>query len=386
VGCGGGVTSTAAADAGSTTNNSGSGTVGSAPGSSSGGCAALAACCATLAGGSQSLCDSVAESGNSTNCAAELSQLQAEDDCTGATVIASQVQVPPNRLVSDGSMLFWTTTGAPGLLAMPIGGGAITILLAGSVGDYLAVDDVNVYVMEANDTAAGNDAGPPGLPLWNLTRIPKTGGRSTIVNESGAYVMAAATLGPTAYWLESEVPVGSGWNLPLAVRSGGLRSGPTSLVAQWMRSGNPPGEISVTSSTVFLMEAGDSQGQQQFFSLSTGPAGGFTSITGPTACDFLAGDTAAVYCSQTTGSNFRIASDGTATALGTAASSSYIVFDDTNAYWANMTTVGTIVKAPKAGGGSATVIARDTNPTAIAIDANSVYWSDQDGYIKSIPK
>lgn len=37
-------------------------------------------------------------------------------------------------------------------------------------------------------------------------------------------------------------------------------------------------------------------------------------------------------------------------------------------------------------GGSATVIAHDTSPTAIAVDANSVYWSDQAGYIKSVPK
>jgi hypothetical protein len=56
--------------------------------------------------------------------------------------------------------------------------------------------------------------------------------------------------------------------------------------------------------------------------------------------------------------------------------------DDTYVYWADMTTVGTIMKAPKAGGGTATVLARDTNPTAIAVDANSVYWGDQGGYIK----
>ena len=82
----------------------------------------------------------------------------------------------------------------------------------------------------------------------------------------------------------------------------------------------------------------------------------------------------------------RLASDGTATALGPAVSSSYIVFDDTYVYWADMTSVGTIMKAPKAGGGTATVLASDTSPTAIAVDANSVYWSDAAGYIMSIPK
>jgi len=48
--------------------------------------------------------------------------------------------------------------------------------------------------------------------------------------------------------------------------------------------------------------------------------------------------------------------------------------------------LGSIMKAPKEGGGTATVIAQDTSPTAIAVDANSVYWSDQAGYIKSVAK
>jgi hypothetical protein len=86
------------------------------------------------------------------------------------------------------------------------------------------------------------------------------------------------------------------------------------------------------------------------------------------------------------GSNLRIADDGSATGLGPAVSSSYIVYDATYACWADETMVGTIMKAPKAGGGTATVMARDTSPTAIAVDATSLYWSDVGGYIKSIPK
>ncbi len=78
-----------------------------------------------------------------------------------------------------------------------------------------------------------------------------------------------------------------------------------------------------------------------------------------------------------------IASDGTPTTLGAVP---YIVFDDTYAYWANNATAGTIMKALKSGGGTATVIARDTSPTAIAVDARSVYWSDAAGYIKSVAK
>ena len=63
-----------------------------------------------------------------------------------------------------------------------------------------------------------------------------------------------------------------------------------------------------------------------------------------------------------------------------------MVFDDTYVYWVDETTVGAIMKAPKAGGGTATMLARDTSPTAIAVDATSVYWADMGGYIKRVPK
>jgi hypothetical protein len=89
------------------------------------------------------------------------------------------------------------------------------------------------------------------------------------------------------------------------------------------------------------------------------------------SCTSLTSDTDAVYCAQASDSNLVIATDGTVTSIGPAVASSYIVFDDTYAYWANETTVGTIMKAPKVGGRTATVVARDTSPTAIAVDANS---------------
>jgi hypothetical protein len=101
---------------------------------------------------------------------------------------------------------------------------------------------------------------------------------------------------------------------------------------------------------------------------------------------FMTSDTDAIYFAEGSASNLRIASNGTVTTLGPTVSSSYIVYDDTFAYWADMTSVGSIMQAPKAGGGPATVLAQDTNPTAIAVDATSVYWSDQAGYIKSVRK
>lgn len=74
----------------------------------------------------------------------------------------------------------------------------------------------------------------------------------------------------------------------------------------------------------------------------------------------------------------RTPSERTCAAARAAAPPTYV-------YWADRTTVGTILQAPKTGGG-ATILARDANPTAIAVDGKAVYWSDQDGYIKSAPK
>ena len=100
----------------------------------------------------------------------------------------------------------------------------------------------------------------------------------------------------------------------------------------------------------------------------------------------MTSDTDAIYCAEGSGSNLRIANNGTSTNLGASEGSSYIVIDDAYAYWVDRATVGTVMKAPKAGGGTATVLARDANPNAIAVDATSVYWSDMAGYIKSVAK
>jgi hypothetical protein len=43
------------------------------------------------------------------------------------------------------------------------------------------------------------------------------------------------------------------------------------------------------------------------------------------------------------------------------------------------------MRVPKTGG-TATIIARDTSPVAIAVDANAVYWSDEGGNILRLEK
>jgi hypothetical protein len=178
-------------------------------------------------------------------------------------------------------------------------------------------------------------------------------------------------------------PIGNpGPSQPTAVKSAPLLGDTVTTIATFIPKTPAVNNLGVTSSTVFVQLLDSALFD---FPMSGAPASGPTPVDAA-PCGALSSDTDAVYCPATTGSNQRIASDSTTTSLGQAVNSSFIVFDDTYIYWVDNTTVGTILKAPKAGGGTATAIANDTSPTAIAVDATSIYWSDQEGYIKSVPK
>ncbi len=251
-------------------------------GDASTGCGALSACCDSLSGGSQSLCNTVAASGDETNCAAEMSQLQSGGNCTGVTILASQVQVPANRIVSDGTTLFFTTfEGSPGLLAMPVGGGEITTLVSAEAGDsasFLVVDDVNVYVLEGN----------------SLIRIPKNGDPPTLLSEPGAMVSGATSLGGTAYWVETLQAQSGMIDQPIVVKSTPLLGGAITTLASFVPGSPDIDQIGVTSSAVFI---GLEASTLFEFSMGATPASGATAVTAG-ACGSLSSDTDAVYCTQ----------------------------------------------------------------------------------------
>jgi hypothetical protein len=221
-----------------------------------------------------------------------------------------------------------------------------------------------------------------GVPLSaQIVRIPRNGAAATLLNDPGENVLVATTLGGKAYCVDDFAPQFAAPNERFSVRGAPLQGGATSTISSFVFAGQP-GAIGVTSSDVFLA----STNAMYAFPISTGVGdGGLTNIPAGSACQMLTSDTSRIYCAQDSGSNLVIGDDGAGTALGAAVDSSYVAFDDTYVYWVNQATVGTIMRAPKAGG-PATIIARDTSPTAIAVDARSVYWSDVGGYIKSLPK
>jgi hypothetical protein len=291
----------------------------------------------------------------------------------GATNIASQVQETPTNLVSDGTSLFWTSSfgSGSGISSMPVRGGPITTVVATQAG-LLAVDNVNVYFLE--------DAG-------GIYRAPKGGGGSpTLVSEAGAMIRSVTVLATSAYWMESSGGFNGG---TVTVKSSPLQGGAVSTIGEFTTFGLLPGAaIGVTSTTVFVSGLAP---QLSSFPISSGvPDGGVPAQVPGTAlmCQQLVSNTDAVYCD--TGSSInRVASDGTQTALGMAIDQGLfgaaVTFDDQYVYWVDTTTVGTIMRVPKTGG-TPTVIAHDTSPVAIAVDANAVYWSDMGGSIMRLPK
>ena len=291
----------------------------------------------------------------------------------GPTTIASLIQQPPTRIASDGTTLFWSD--GSNVSSMPVGGGTIRVLTAGYL---LSVDDAGVYVDETD----------------GIYRLPKGGGAQVRISDESAgdtLIGRTTTFGDRAYWAEWQTNVDpSATQQPVIVKTAPLAGGAISTIGQFeMANPNGLGSMAVTASTVFIAVDAD------LASLSTSagePDGGMLrTLPLMQGCEALLSDDDGVYCYPGLGPITRIANDGTTTTVGMTIGGDGsltgigLALDDTDAFWIDQTTVGTVMKAPKLGG-TATTLARDTQPVAIAVDSTSVYWSDVDGNILRVPK
>lgn len=308
--------------------------------------------------------------------------------CTGTTVndggssgapttLASQLQVPPARMFSDGIHLFWSTGyGNTGISSMPVDGGAISTVIPNSGGVLVGVDDTSIYYLDESGA---------------LYRSAKGGGGSaTLITEPGASTHGVAISGGRAYWVESpnQPPGSNQW--PITVKSAPLQGGAVSEVATFTSSSpEAPSGLGVTATTAFISGLGAGLQQLASFPLSSGvPDGGLpATVSGAPGCEELDSDSDAVYCID--GDVLRITSEGATSKLGTilfnTGRGGVIAHDDSYVYWVDSVTVGTITQVPKTGG-TATVLARDTGPIAIAVDSHAVYWSDDGGNIMRLAK
>jgi hypothetical protein len=303
----------------------------------------------------------------------------AAGDAGGGVTLASGIQLPALHLLSDGTTLFWTDEGGV-LSSMPVGGGPVTTVLAPPVPvTLLSVDDANLYL------ALGN---------LGIFRAPKTGSSPVLISDPGMGTVGigpATVLGGTAYWSEQPIPVVDGGS-PRLLKSTPLPGGPIAIVAQLAADDPAVSAIGVTAGTVFL--AGPSATLLEQVPISTG-----IGVVGDLAwgCSNLVSDTDAVYCylSGAVGPIQRFVSGRELLQLGTLIDKSTspsvaLAVDDANLYWVDDTTIGTVMKMPKTTSTStspmATVIAHDSSPIAIAVDATSVYWSNVGGEIRRAPK
>jgi hypothetical protein len=290
---------------------------------------------------------------------------------SGPATIATQVQQTPDEMLSDGVTLFWLSQTTPALFSMPVGGGATTTVVAANVNQgLLAVDDTSVYFQ-------GNSG---------VFRVAKAGGSPVLVSDSD--VLSATTFGSRVYWVAAQAG-SSPTDRKFFVKSAPFEETGISVVAQF--EGEEPGSavLGVTASEVFLQFGT----QVTDFPTADFPDGGMPkNLPGTVNCQRLLSDADAIYCYPINAPITRIGNDGTTTDLGEEILGcgnlnpmGALAIDDTYAYWIDPGTVGTLMRVPKTGG-TATIIARDANPIAIAVDASFVYWNDMAGDIKRLAK
>ncbi len=292
----------------------------------------------------------------------------------GVTAIATQIQLTPSQMVSDGTTLFWLERDSTALSSMPVAGGSVKTLVPMNVlNGLLAVDDANVYF----EQEVGNNVG--------IFSMPKGGGQATAVVAPGtAPIGSATTLGSNVYWVEQMGP-GPGGNV--LVMTAPLNGGTATQVASFTLGIGPGvGSFGVTATKLFFAT------NTGFEMLPFGGDGGApTMVQGASNCEEIISTNDAVYCLPFSGTVNGISSNGTVTSLGMSVNETNMgidgamAVDDTYVYWVDVATVGTIMRSPKTGG-TGTIIARDTSPVAIAVDDKAVYWSDLGGNIMRLPK
>ncbi len=277
-------------------------------------------------------------------------------DALAPTSVVTGLSAAPSRMASDGSSLFWIDSQSGALSSVPVNGGQPTILASQASALALALDDTNVFFIQAN----------------TLVTMLKAGGAPTTVSD-GHPISGAAVAHGLAFWTEVDIASPTHSLLEQAPSHGGVVSG-SLLLAEIL----PPQKVAATASNVFLASPSLSYVNSTDIE---------ESVAAVSNCNEIVSDDDAAYCVPPSGGSLtKIAEDGTASTLvATVYAPHGLSLDATTVYWADNPPTGpAILGVSKQGGVPVSIVSAQA--LAVAVDAAAVYWATSDGAIQRLSK
>jgi hypothetical protein len=307
----------------------------------------------------------------------------------GELILLASGQSYPFSIVVDAANAYWTNDQA-GVMKVPVGGGAVSSLIAGRSGAGIAIDSTNVYWTQTFVCPPGNTCPPysgeiqssplgPGTP----TTLAVSYTQSYFVAVDATSVYSSSPIGLQKVAIDGGTPV-SLWSTPMPATSSDMIGVPYVIA---VANGRLYAAFNPSSST-----GGTPAGSIQFI-----PVGGGNPVTIYSAQNAwitsIAVDSTNIYWTNygsmepnnTNGVVMRMPlGGGTATTIASGQHDpAAIAVDGTNVYWGNAGTQsagyldGSIMKAPLDGGTPVTLATGGGGVYGIAVDATSVYWTTQ---------